>query len=158
MHVTVLFERGLSSFREWAPRGNESILNYYCTKRVLMKIVARVRKVIETNSNLEDKFLIVCKGDVVKEATWKTKINVRSQFHKFRLEDKFVVQEGVLLGPKSCLLGLEEQLIQQVTNGPKEGYSHKRRVLKGKGIDRTQLNLPQSHEELVNYKLSGPKE
>ncbi|PNY01580.1 hypothetical protein L195_g024880, partial [Trifolium pratense] len=33
-----------------------------------------------------------------------------------------------------------------------------RRVLKGNGIDRTEVNLPQSNMELVNYRSSGPKE
>jgi hypothetical protein len=42
VHVTWLFEGGLSSVQQRDLRGNDLILNYYCTKRALMPMVARV--------------------------------------------------------------------------------------------------------------------
>jgi hypothetical protein len=70
--------------------------------------------------------------EAVKEATQGAEVTVMGHFPNSILEDKSVFQEGVLLEPKPCLLGPEGQLIQQVANGPKNVYSRKRRVLKGK--------------------------
>ncbi|MCI01125.1 putative polygalacturonase, partial [Trifolium medium] len=41
VYVAWLFGGGLSSFKQWNLRDKDLILNYYCTKRVLMQIVAR---------------------------------------------------------------------------------------------------------------------
>jgi hypothetical protein len=92
--------------------------------------VLATRKITQQGEEV-GQVLVQWKGKSAEEATWEDVIMMKSQFPKFNLEDKVIVEEeGIDRAHTNAVLP-HEQLIHNETNKPKTYLVYSRRGRKG---------------------------
>ncbi|MCI12599.1 hypothetical protein A2U01_0033704, partial [Trifolium medium] len=121
-HVSLL-KKAVGSYNkdEELPELLEEPAETYVPEAVLAN-----RKVKQQGEEIKQ-VLIQWQGKTVEEATWEDEIMIRSQFPKFGLEDKSIIEGGGVDRTNAAEGMPREQLIHYETSGPKPWRVYSRR-------------------------------